>query len=76
LLQSLSILHLYPIQSPGNIDTMKLFTMNKLYSVLQKCIYLLLLSSPVISEAQNKIESTNRLQKEESFYEIKTVPIP
>ncbi len=55
---------------------MKLFTMNKLYSVLQKCIYLLLLSSPIISEAQNKIESTNRLQKEESFYEIKTVPIP
>jgi glucose/arabinose dehydrogenase len=55
---------------------MKLFTMNKLYSVLQKYIYLLLISSPIISEAQSKIESTNRFQKEESFYEIKTVPIP
>jgi len=69
-------MHLYPIQSPGNIDTIKLFTMNKLYSVLQKCIYLLLLSIPIISKAQSKIESINRLQKEESFYEIKTVPIP
>ena len=55
---------------------MKLFTKNKFYGPLQTCIYILLISSPLIIEAQNKSKSATHLQKEENFYEIKTLPIP
>ena len=55
---------------------MKLFTKNKFYGALQTCIYILLISSPLIIEAQNKSKSATHLQKEENFYEIKTLPIP
>lgn len=55
---------------------MKLYTTKKFLGVLQKCIYLLLLSIPGLTKGQIKSEKSIRVQEEKYFYVINTLPIP